>query len=90
MVFDYIAQEADELSIKVEEILEVLSVEVQQEGLMVEGFVMIVHICVCIHVFMYIWPNYIENDNRMEVATVSLYLVFVKIFFFFFQSGLER
>ena len=37
MVFDYIAQEADELSIKVEEILEVLSVEVQQEGLMVEG-----------------------------------------------------
>ena len=37
VVFDYIAQEADELSIKVEEILEVLSVEVQQEGLMVEG-----------------------------------------------------
>ena len=42
---------------------------------------MIVHICVCIHVFMYIWPNYIENDNRMEVATVSLYLVFVKFIF---------
>ena len=33
MMFDYTAQESDELSIKVGEILEVLSVEVQQEGL---------------------------------------------------------
>ena len=33
VMFDYTAQESDELSIKVGEILEVLSVEVQQEGL---------------------------------------------------------
>ena len=32
MVFHYTAQEADELSIKVGDIMEVWSVEVQQEG----------------------------------------------------------
>ena len=39
----------------------------------------------CIFVYVYmcrnIWPNYIENDNRMEVEMVSLYLVFVKVIF---------
>ena len=47
MMFDYTAQESDELSIKVGEILEVLSVEIQQEGW---WKVCNVHICVCIHV----------------------------------------
>ena len=44
-------------------------------------FVMIVHAYLCTYMCMYIWPNYIENDNRMEVATVSLYIVFVKFIF---------
>ena len=77
-MFDYTAQESDELSIKVGEMLEVLSVEVQQEG-----WWKVCNDCayLCMYMCMYIWPKYIENDNRIEVATVSLYLVFVKFFF---------
>ena len=57
-MFDYTAQDSDELSIKVGEILEVWSVEVQQEGWW--------KVCNdCAYLCMYIvhMANYIENDN---------------------------
>ena len=56
-MFDYTAQESDELSIKVGEILKVLSVEVQKDG---GRFVMILHICVCIHVHEHMAKLYRE------------------------------
>ena len=40
-------------------------------------FVMIVHICVSTYDCM----GQLENNNLMEVATVSLYLVFFKVTF---------
>ena len=80
MVFDYTAEPADELSIKVGEILEVWSVEVQQEGWW-KVCNDCAYLCMYTYMCMNIWPNYIQNDNRMEVTTVSLYLVFVKFIF---------
>ena len=81
-MFDYTAQQPDELSIKVGEMLEVLSKEVE------EGWCKVCNDCayLCGYICMSaVHMGQLENDNRREVVTVSLHLKF-----FFFQSGLER
>ena len=77
-MFDYTAQQHDELSIKVGEILEVWSEEAE------EGWWKVCNDCahLCMYICMYtVHMGQLENDNRMEVVTVSLHLVFVKITF---------
>ena len=62
-MFDYTAQEADELSIKVGEMLEVLSKEVE------EGWWKVCNDCayLCMYISMCtVHMGQLENDNRMH------------------------